>query len=105
MKITKLILLSILVFAGMQLIPGKAIAQSDYIYTYDAAGNRIGRTFELGRMILPPSDTSARRLAVDTKHDINVAPNPTTGKVTINITNLGKDETGTITVVDMNTVS
>ena len=67
MKTTKLILLLCLGFAGMQLIPGEALAQSDYIYTYDAAGNRIGRTFDLGRMILPPSDTSARRLAVDTK--------------------------------------
>ncbi|MCX6153846.1 MAG: T9SS type A sorting domain-containing protein [Candidatus Kapabacteria bacterium] len=70
-------------------------------YSYDAAGNRISRSFSAQKIAVPHSNSPSKAIA-DTKHDIKVAPNPTTGIVSLSITNLAKDESGSVVVVDLN---
>ncbi|MCX6155718.1 MAG: T9SS type A sorting domain-containing protein [Candidatus Kapabacteria bacterium] len=72
-----------------------------YSFGYDAAGNRIRRTHASGKIIAPHQDSLTKTI-VDVKHDIKVAPNPTTGIASLSISNLSKDESGFVTVVDLN---
>ncbi|MCX6153845.1 MAG: YD repeat-containing protein [Candidatus Kapabacteria bacterium] len=72
-----------------------------YSYDYDASGNRVSRTHAMGKIIAPHHDSLTKTI-VDVKHDIKVAPNPTTGIVSLSISNLQKDESGFITDIALN---
>lgn len=87
---------------AMLFIPTAIIAQTyDFIYGYDATGNRTSRTFSLKSAIIPPKDTvSITKEFSQTKqeifedkigdYNIRIFPNPTKGFVNIEIPDIAQ---------------
>jgi hypothetical protein len=93
----KILILSIVLIAGV--MTQAALSTPHYSYTYDAAGNRIGRIWVTPRQGAPAGEATFKN--VITNHDITLFPNPTEGWFSVRITNLTKDDTGSLNLFDM----
>jgi hypothetical protein len=93
----KILILSIILIAVI--IFQTALSTPHYSFTYDAAGNRTGRTWVTPRQGEPAQETTFKN--VITNHDITLYPNPTEGWFSVRITNLSKDDTGSLNLIDM----
>jgi lipoprotein-anchoring transpeptidase ErfK/SrfK len=74
-------------------------AQNRVVFSYDAAGNRISRTIVLAPRSTPVAEEEEKQevlteMLADIK--VKIYPNPTTGLVTVEISNLPKGETANI---------
>lgn len=77
-------------------------------FTYDPAGtgNRISRVYDAIPLQSHPrdttnSDTTKTYLFELNSHKVTIFPNPTVGKLTVNITNLTKDEIVYLSVINI----
>jgi YD repeat-containing protein len=68
---------------------GISAQPNGYVFTYDGSGNRLSRTFT--QIILKSADTTMTETTVG-NFNIKIYPNPTKGQLTLNISNLGKDD-------------
>lgn len=79
-------------------------AQSKIVFTYDAAGNRKTREIVLGKSSAAISDSTSIIEPVSELMDemkITIYPNPTQGKLSVEITNMPQDAAGEITIHDI----
>jgi len=93
----KKILKTTLVFISLTFIVQTNFSQNKVSYAYDAAGNRTNRTIVMQSKSIaqPDEETDNNRALSETLNDINVNiyPNPTEGRIRVDIENLPEGET------------
>lgn len=101
------ILKTVLVFIGLVCIVQTGFSQNKVSYTYDAAGNRTNRTIVMQSKSTaqPGGNEQIERTTSfsETLADITVRiyPNPTEGRIRIEIANLPKDETADLSLYSL----
>lgn len=101
MKSKKITLTLVLIFLGIT-----TFSQTNISFLYDDSGNRTDRIIDMSKSAIVPGtlgeNTEKELIGEIGDLSVKIYPNPTTGRIKIEIAPFEKNSTGSIGVYDMN---